>query len=66
MSDGMTPERGFPASGLPEGLLAPLLELAGDVLRALPPADVPATARRLAAFDRRGLATPAARTQLRR
>jgi chemotaxis protein histidine kinase CheA len=62
----MTPGNGLPAGGLPEGLLAPLLELAGDVLRALPPADVPATARRLAAFDRRGLATPAARAQLRR
>jgi hypothetical protein len=54
------------AAALPEGLLAPLLELAGDVLRALAPADVPAAARRLAAFDRRGLATPAARVQLRR
>ena len=56
-----------PAAGdLPEGLLAPLLELAGDVLRALAPADVPPAARRLATFDRRGLATPAARVQLRR
>jgi hypothetical protein len=54
------------AAALPEGLLAPLLELAGDVLRALAPADVPAAARRLATFDRRGLATPAARAQLRR
>jgi hypothetical protein len=54
------------AAALPEGLLAPLLELAGEVLRALPPADVPAAARRLASFDRRGLATPAARAQLRR
>jgi hypothetical protein len=53
-------------AALPEGLLAPLLELAGDVLRALSPADVPPAARRLATFDRRGLATPAARAQLRR
>jgi YacP-like NYN domain-containing protein len=55
-----------PVAALPDGLLAPLLELAGDVLRALSPADVPVAARRLAAFDRRGLATPAARAQLRR
>ncbi|MGH9042124.1 MAG: hypothetical protein ACRDZ3_18040, partial [Acidimicrobiia bacterium] len=58
---------GEPAvSALPEGLLAPLLELTGDVLRALAPSDVPPAARRLASFDRRGLATPAARAQLRR
>ncbi|MGH8975972.1 MAG: hypothetical protein ACRD0C_22525, partial [Acidimicrobiia bacterium] len=49
-----------PVAALPDGLLAPLLELAGDVLRNLSPADVPAAARRLATFDRRGLATPAA------
>jgi len=55
-----------PAAVLPEGLLAPLLELAAEVLRTLPPADVPLAARRLATFDRRGLATPAARAQLRR
>ncbi len=55
-----------PLATLPEGLVGPLLELAGDVLRALPPADVPVSARRLATFDRRGLATPAARAQLRR
>jgi hypothetical protein len=55
-----------PAAVLPEGLLAPLLELTAEVLRTLPPADVPLAARRLATFDRRGLATPAARAQLRR
>ncbi|HEY3240066.1 MAG TPA: hypothetical protein VGL92_10915, partial [Acidimicrobiia bacterium] len=66
MSDGTIPDVGLPAGGLPEALLAPLLELAGDVLQALPAADVPAAARRLATFDRRGLATPTARAQLRR
>jgi predicted RNA-binding protein with PIN domain len=51
---------------LPDGLLVPLLEVAAETLKGLNPADLPATGRRLATFDRRGLATPAARTQLRR
>jgi predicted RNA-binding protein with PIN domain len=51
---------------LPDGLLGPLLDSAGEALRRLPPAELPPAARRLRAFDRRGLATPAARLQLRR
>ncbi|HYH51871.1 MAG TPA: NYN domain-containing protein [Acidimicrobiia bacterium] len=51
---------------IPDALLAPLLDAAGDALRRLPPADVPPAARRLRSFDRRGLATPAARRQLRK
>lgn len=59
-------DTGASLPGLPEPLLAPLLEAAGEVLRGLDPPDVPASARRLATFDRRGLSTPAARSQLRR
>jgi predicted RNA-binding protein with PIN domain len=51
---------------LADALLGPLLDSAGEALRRLPPADVPPAARRLRSFDRRGLATPAARHQLRR
>jgi len=51
---------------IPDALLAPLLDAAGEVLRRLPPAELPTAARRLRSFDRRGLATPAARHQLRR
>jgi len=51
---------------LPDGLLGPLLDSAGEALRQLPPDGLPPAARRLRAFDRRGLATPAARRQLRR
>ena len=51
---------------LPDGLIAPLLEAAGEALRRLAAPDVPPAARRLRAFDRRGLATPAARHQLRK
>jgi predicted RNA-binding protein with PIN domain len=61
------PEVSPPAPpGLPDGLLAPLLDCAAEVLRDLDVDDVPASARRLHSFDRRGLATPAARAQLRR
>ena len=55
-----------PLPPLPDGLLAPLLDCAGEALRQLPPDGLPPAARRLRAFDRRGLATPAARRQLRR
>jgi predicted RNA-binding protein with PIN domain len=51
---------------IPDALLAPLLEAAGEALRRLPPVDLPPAARRLRSFDRRGLATPAARHQLRK
>lgn len=51
---------------IPDALLGPLLDAAGEALRRLPPADVPAAARRLRSFDRRGLSTPAARHQLRK
>jgi predicted RNA-binding protein with PIN domain len=51
---------------IPDALLAPLLEAAGEALRRLPPIDLPPAARRLRSFDRRGLATPAARRQLRK
>ena len=54
-----------PLPPIPDALLAPLLDSAGEALRRLPPADLPAAARRLRSFDRRGLATPAARHQLR-
>lgn len=47
-------------------MLVPLLESAGEVLRGLTATEVPALARPLAGFDRRGLSTPTARAQLRR
>ena len=50
---------------IPDALLTPLLDSAGEALRRLPPAELPPAARRLRSFDRRGLATPAARHQLR-
>jgi predicted RNA-binding protein with PIN domain len=67
-TSGASPEAPAPVPppGLPDGLLAPLLDCAAEALRALDPDEVPAFARRLRAFDRRGLATPAARAQLRR
>jgi predicted RNA-binding protein with PIN domain len=49
---------------LSEALLAPLLDTAGDLLRHLEPNDLPATLRRVATFDRRGLARGVARHQL--
>ena len=55
-----------PAPAVPDAVLGPLLECAGEVLRGLEAPAVPPAARRLRAFDRRGLATPAARAQLRR
>ena len=53
-------------STLPDHLLVPLLDAAAATLRALPPADVPAAARALLGFDRRGLNRGPARRQLRR
>jgi len=53
-------------AAVPDALLVPLLDTAAQVLRDLPPADVPAALRPLAGFDRRGLANATARQQLRR
>ena len=63
-ADGQGVEQALPP--IPDALLGPLLDSAGEALRHLPPADVPPAARRLRSFDRRGLATPAARRQLRK
>lgn len=52
--------------GLPDALLAPLLDAAADVLRELEPADVPVPLRRLIGFDRKGLQRGPARQQLQR
>ena len=49
---------------LSEALLAPLLDTAGDLLRHLDPEQLPGTLRRVATFDRRGLARGIARHQL--
>ncbi|MGH8998119.1 MAG: hypothetical protein ACRDY7_01865, partial [Acidimicrobiia bacterium] len=49
---------------LPEPLLAPLLDVAAEVLRSWNQAALPGWARRLGGFDRRGLSTPTARAQL--
>ena len=51
---------------LADALLGPLLDSAGEALRRLSPATLAPAARRLRSFDRRGLATPTARHQLRR
>jgi predicted RNA-binding protein with PIN domain len=67
VEDGPVEEEGAVAlPPLADTLMAPLLEAGGELLRRMPPADVPPAARRLRSFDRRGLATPAARRQLRR
>jgi YacP-like NYN domain-containing protein len=55
-----------PPPALPEPLLAPLLEVAATVLRALEAADVPPSMRKVATFDRRGLAKGPGRAQLHR
>src|SRR3954454_16916691 len=52
-------------SAVPDPLLAPLLDVAADVLLGLAPADVPPALRALATFDRRGLNGAAARPELR-
>jgi predicted RNA-binding protein with PIN domain len=58
MSEAWTPP-------VPEALLGPLLEAASEVLRVLPPDEVPASLRPLQAFNPRGMARGAARQQLR-
>lgn len=50
---------------LPESLLVPLLDTAGEVLRGLEPAEVPAPLRNLASFGKRGMVSGTARHQLR-
>ena len=67
MSAGETmssPPRRASLPPVPEPLLAPLLDAAGEMLRALDPIDVPPILRPVAEFDRRGLARGAARQQL--
>ena len=49
---------------VPESLLIPLLDAAGEMLRTLEPAEIPPILRPVAEFDRRGLARGAARQQL--
>lgn len=49
---------------VPEQLLAPLLDTAAELLRHLDPNDVPSSLRRVATFDRRGLARGIARHQV--
>jgi predicted RNA-binding protein with PIN domain len=49
---------------VPELLLVPLLDTAGEMLRTLEPAEIPPILRPVAEFDRRGLARGAARQQL--
>ena len=49
---------------VPESLLIPLLDTAGEMLRTLEPAEIPPILRPVAEFDRRGLARGAARQQL--
>jgi predicted RNA-binding protein with PIN domain len=50
----------------PDALLRPLLDSAADVLRTMKPDAVPSSLRALAGFDRKGLASTAARQQLQR
>lgn len=59
-----SPPRRASLPPVPEPLLAPLLDAAGEMLRALDPIDVPPILRPVAEFDRRGLARGAARQQL--
>jgi len=59
----MTPPLDLPVS---DALLAPLLEVAGAVLRALDAVDVPPALRHLHGIDRRDLARGPARSRLRR
>jgi len=49
---------------VPELLLIPLLDTAGEILRTLEPTEIPPILRPVAEFDRRGLARGAARQQL--
>ena len=61
-----SPPRQVPPPPVPEPLLVPLLDTAGEMLRALDPIEVPPILRPVAEFDRRGLARGAARQQLMR
>ncbi|HYV59956.1 MAG TPA: NYN domain-containing protein [Acidimicrobiia bacterium] len=61
-----SPPRRAPLPPVPEPLLVPLLDAAGEMLRALDPIEVPPILRPVAEFDRRGLARGAARQQLMR
>ena len=49
---------------VPESLLIPLLDTAGEMLRTLEPTEIPPILRPVAEFDRRGLARGAARQQM--
>lgn len=51
---------------LPESLLVPVLDTAGEMLRSLDADAIPTSLRPLAGFDRRGLSRGVARTQLQR
>src|SRR5262249_5375020 len=59
-----SPPRQASLPQVPEPLLVPLLDAAGEMLRALDPIEVPPILRPVAQFDRRGLARGAARQQL--
>ena len=61
-----SPPRRASLPPVPEPLLVPLLDAAGEMLRALDPIEVPPILRPVAEFDRRGLARGAARQQLMR
>ncbi|HMF84113.1 MAG TPA: NYN domain-containing protein [Acidimicrobiia bacterium] len=61
-----SPPRQASLPPVPEPLLVPLLDAAGEMLRALDPIEVPPILRPVAEFDRRGLARGAARQQLMR
>ena len=65
--DGPAPVDVVPGDAIvPEALLHPILDSAGDVLRGLAPDEVPVVLRAITGFDRRGLARGPARQQLRR
>jgi predicted RNA-binding protein with PIN domain len=67
MSDGApvtSARRRVGVPPIPEHLMTPLLDTAGEVLRGLEAHERPAAVRRLAGFDPRGLKTEAARQQL--
>ncbi len=51
---------------VPQALLAPLLQGAGEVLQGMKAQEVPPSLRPLLGFDRRGFGSAAARTQLRK
>lgn len=56
----------LPEASVPDALLLPLVEIAGDTLRSLESDDVPASLKHLHGFDRRGLLHGPAPRQLRR